>query len=145
MQCRRTFLELNPSEPYLSSEGKRKPRRGLFTSSLERETRHFHVVVVQWRQRNVQTKSVMHVQSCCFANRTYCYFYVLVAVVRSQGPLCAWHASARCDGYRESTREKPHIFLSRLPIIHCSPTCAPAARALWRRLTHVRDNTRIPK
>ena len=27
----------------------------------------FHVVVVQGRQRNVQ-KSVMHVQSCCFAN-----------------------------------------------------------------------------
>ena len=28
---------------------------------------HFHVVVVQWRQRNLQ-KSVMHVQNCCFAN-----------------------------------------------------------------------------
>ena len=27
----------------------------------------FHVVVVQWRQRNVQ-KSVMHVQSYCFAH-----------------------------------------------------------------------------
>ena len=27
----------------------------------------FHVVVVQGRLRNVQ-KSVMHVQSCCFAN-----------------------------------------------------------------------------
>ena len=27
----------------------------------------FHVVVAQGRQRNVQ-KSVMHVQSCCFAN-----------------------------------------------------------------------------
>ena len=32
-----------------------------------REIWHFHVVVVQRRQRNVQ-KSVMHVQSCCFAN-----------------------------------------------------------------------------
>ena len=28
-------------------------------------TWNFHVVVVQWRQRNVQ-KSVMHVQNCCF-------------------------------------------------------------------------------
>ena len=27
----------------------------------------FHVVVVQKRQRNVE-KSVLHVQSCCFAN-----------------------------------------------------------------------------
>ena len=40
--------------------------------------RHFHVVVVQWRQRNEQ-KSVMHVQSCCFALLSYCFFYFLVA------------------------------------------------------------------
>ena len=33
----------------------------------KREIRHFHVVVVQRRLRNGQ-KSVMHVQSCCFAN-----------------------------------------------------------------------------
>ena len=26
------------------------------------------------------TKSVMHVQSCCFANETYCFYEVLVAV-----------------------------------------------------------------
>ena len=45
---------------------------------VKREIRHFHVVVVQWRQRNVQ-KSVMHVQSCCFALSSYCFFYFLVA------------------------------------------------------------------
>ena len=45
----------------------------LFTSFPERKNRHFHVVVVQWRQRNVQ-KSVMHVQSCCFALSSYCFF-----------------------------------------------------------------------
>ena len=39
----------------------------LLTSSTKREISHFLVVVVQWPQRNVQ-KSVMHVQSCCFAN-----------------------------------------------------------------------------
>ena len=38
----------------------------MFPSSIKREFRHLHVVVVQQRQRNVQ-KSVMHVQSCCFA------------------------------------------------------------------------------
>ena len=37
-----------------------------FTSSTKRENRHFRVVVVQWRQRNVNWKRVMHVQSCCF-------------------------------------------------------------------------------
>ena len=35
-------------------------------SSTKREIRQFHVVVVQRQQRNVQ-KSVIHVQSCCFA------------------------------------------------------------------------------
>ena len=33
----------------------------------------FHVVVVKEQQRNVQ-KRVMHVQSCCFAHQTYCFF-----------------------------------------------------------------------
>ena len=35
----------------------------MLTSYSKREIRHFHVLVVQRRQRNVQ-KSVMHVQSC---------------------------------------------------------------------------------
>ena len=39
----------------------------MFTSSTKREIRHFHVVVVQRRLRNVQNK-VMHVQSYCFVN-----------------------------------------------------------------------------
>ena len=48
-------------------------------SFIKREIRHFHVVVIQKRAKNVQ-KSVMHVQSCGFAYKTYCFFYVLVAV-----------------------------------------------------------------
>ena len=50
----------------------------MFSSSIKREIKKFHVVFVQRRQRNVQ-KSVMHVQSC-FANLNYCFFAVLVAV-----------------------------------------------------------------
>ena len=38
-----------------------------------------HVLVVQWRQRDVP-KSVMHLQRCCFGYKTYCSFDVLVAV-----------------------------------------------------------------
>ena len=72
------FLELNSKGLYQSS-GKEKKVVVLFPSSTKREFRHFHVVVGQRRQRNVQ-KSVMHVQSCCFANQTYCFFAVLVAV-----------------------------------------------------------------
>ena len=40
--------------------------RCLFMPSLKRDIRHFHVEVVQKQERNVQ-KSVMYVQSCCFA------------------------------------------------------------------------------
>ena len=47
-------------------ENKKKVIVRLFPFSTKREIRQFHVVVVQRRQRNVQ-KSVMHVQSCCFA------------------------------------------------------------------------------
>ena len=47
--------------------------------SVKRAMRHFHVIVFQLRQRNVQ-KRVMHVQSCCFANQTYCFFAFLVVV-----------------------------------------------------------------
>ena len=45
----------------------------VFTSSIKREIRKFHVVVVQRKQPNVQ-KSVMNVQSCCFALSSYCFF-----------------------------------------------------------------------
>ena len=48
----------------------------VFPPSTKREIRHFHVVVVQRRQKNLQ-KSVMHVQSC-FAN------IILLLVCRSR-------------------------------------------------------------
>ena len=65
VKCRLTLLTLNPYKDHIQVQ----KERGNFvvarvTSCLKREIRHFHVVVVQWRQRNVQ-KSVMHVQSCC--------------------------------------------------------------------------------
>ena len=46
----------------------------VFPSSTKREIRHYHVVVVQRRLKNVQ-KSVMHVQSCCFANLNLLLFF----------------------------------------------------------------------
>ena len=44
-------------------------------SSTKREIRHFHILVMQRQQRNVQ-KSVMHVQSCCFANLNLLLFFL---------------------------------------------------------------------
>ena len=65
-QCWQIFLELN-SKRLCQSSGKENDSRGLtFMSSNKSELRHYHVVVVQWQQRNVQ-KSVMHGKSCCFA------------------------------------------------------------------------------
>ena len=63
------FLELNSKGRYQSSEKENERHCLVFASSTKREIRHFHVVVkvVQQRQRKVP-KSVMHVQSCCFAN-----------------------------------------------------------------------------
>ena len=60
---------LNASELFWSWISKEKENfviHCLFTSFKKRETRHFHVVALQWRQRNVQ-QSVMHVQRCFFA------------------------------------------------------------------------------
>ena len=45
----------------------------MFPSSIKREIWHFHVVVMQGQQRNVQ-KHVMHMQSCCFANLRLLFF-----------------------------------------------------------------------
>ena len=72
-RCRRTLLKLNFKGPYPSSERELKFRRCLFTSFIKHKIiRHFHVVVVQKRERNVHVR-VMHVQSCCFAYKTYCF------------------------------------------------------------------------
>ena len=50
----------------LSLERERKFSRCLFTSMIKREIRHFPVVVVQWRQRNVQKSVVLTIQPIAF-------------------------------------------------------------------------------
>ena len=59
----------NPKGSYLSLEKEKETFCVVFTYSIKRsrEIRKIHVAVVQRRLRNVQ-KSVMHVQSSCFAN-----------------------------------------------------------------------------
>ena len=62
-----SFVELSSKSLYLTLE--REKKRKLLSSVhvlLKRDIKKFHFVVVQRWQRNVQ-KSVMHVQSCCFA------------------------------------------------------------------------------
>ena len=52
------FLELNSKGLYQSSEKEKESCYLVFLSSTKREIRHFHLVVVRRRQRNVQ-KSVI--------------------------------------------------------------------------------------
>ena len=65
VNCWQTILELNSKRLY---QGSRKIKSFVLVHVLHKTRSfkiwHFHIVVVQWRQRNVQ-KSVMHVQSCC--------------------------------------------------------------------------------
>ena len=50
------FLWLNSKWLYRSSGKEEKSRCLVFNSSTKRKMRHFHVVVVHWRQRNFCTK-----------------------------------------------------------------------------------------
>ena len=55
------------------SKKKKKKRENLFTHSIPD-------AAVQWRLRNFTKKSVMYLQSCCFANVNLLLFSFLVAV-----------------------------------------------------------------
>ena len=67
------FFEADSKGLYQSSAEEKESCCLVFPSSTNREIGHFHVLVVQWRQRNVQ-KSVTRVQSCCFANLNLMFF-----------------------------------------------------------------------
>ena len=70
------FSGLNPKGPYQSLEKEKETFCAVFTYSLNRarEIRKSHVAVVHRRLRNVR---VMHVGSCCFANRFFLPFSLL--------------------------------------------------------------------
>ena len=59
---------------------KKKIRVCVFTSSIKRHIKKFHVVV-GLRASKMCKKSVIHMQSCCLAYEIYRFFDVLDAVV----------------------------------------------------------------
>ena len=65
IKCWQMFLELNSKGLYQTSGKEKESCCLVFLSLTKSKLRHFHIVVVQWQQRNLQKKSV---QSCCFAN-----------------------------------------------------------------------------
>ena len=71
----------------MSDSGKKVNKNTYDISSIKRVTRKFLEVSrcsrAKQRQRNVQ-KSVLHVQSCFFANQTYCCFFTVLAAFAAQ-------------------------------------------------------------
>ena len=64
------FISFNTSNVGKSGKESGKEKEScclVFPSSTKRENRHFHIVVLQQRLRNVQRR-VVRVQSCCFSN-----------------------------------------------------------------------------
>ena len=72
------FSGFNPKGPYQSLEKEKGTFCVVFTYSLNRAlgTRKSHIAVVHGRQRNVR---VMHVGSCCFANRFFFWPFSLLS------------------------------------------------------------------
>ena len=67
-------------------------------SSTKREISHFYGLVVQRQQRNVR-ESVMHVQSCCFANLHLLLFFLFWLLSLSLLPKLPNAAGKTCLSY----------------------------------------------
>ena len=65
-KCWQIFLVLNSKGLYQSSGKEKESCCLVFLFSTKREIRHFHIVVMQQWLKNLQ-KSMIRVQSCCFA------------------------------------------------------------------------------
>ena len=102
IKCWQFSLELNSKRLYLSSGKEIESRCLVFSASEKREIRQFHVVVLHWRQRNVQ-KSMMHVQSCCLANLNQLLF------CRSR-----WRRRRRCLSFLISYTKRLQFFVTNL-------------------------------
>ena len=75
----------------------------MFTSSTICSIGTFHVVI---EQREMYTKSMMHVQSCSFSDQTYCFFDVPVAINIIQLQKETAYLPPSCSLLRESGAAK---------------------------------------
>ena len=79
VKCWQMFLELNSKGLYQSS-GKEKKVVVLCSRPRQNMNSGTFTLYSGNDGKEMYKKSVMQVQSCCFANQTYCFFAVLVAV-----------------------------------------------------------------
>ena len=127
------FQELNSRGLYLISQHKKENHCLVFMSSTKCENRKLQIVFEQWQQKNVQ-KSMMHVQSCCFANlnlmpfcccccRHHCVISSLISLTRKG--LC--HQPSKLAHYLAHFSLQRHLFqeqlqskqLPQLPHLNC--------------------------
>ena len=97
------FLNFIPCGTALKFRKRKKNSLSLLYVLHKLKIRYFHVVVVQWRQRN-ERKIVLHLQSCCFAQQTFCFFLVTSSLPSPSSliklPLKADTSQRRADGRR---------------------------------------------
>ena len=80
LTCWQIFPELNSKRLYRSPGKEKESFCLVFTYSTKREISDLYLVLVQWRQRNVQKNQEARTELLFFAHLTYCFFDVLVAV-----------------------------------------------------------------
>ena len=73
------FLELNSKGLYQSS-GKEEKVVVLCSRPRQNVNSGTFMLLSRNDSKEMYKKSAMHAQNCCFANQTYCFFAVLVAV-----------------------------------------------------------------
>ena len=97
----------------------------MIPSSTKREIKHFHVVVVQWRLKNV-LKSVMHVQSCCFVNLNL----LLCSCSRCLRRRCCLSSlmANKCTKMRDARAESLSLFATQALSLFATMCCAKNRR-----------------
>ena len=88
-------------------------------SSTKREISHFYSLVVQRQQRNVQ-ESVMHMQSCCFANLNLLLFFLFWLLSLSLLTKLPNAAGKTCLSYLQLPSLETHLSPSLFPHIKTS-------------------------
>ena len=80
LKCLRIFLELSSIGLRLSLDEEKENPCPVFLFSMKREIRSNYAV--SRRSRATTEKKIYKTRNarCCFANKTYCFFVVLVAV-----------------------------------------------------------------
>ena len=124
-------IELLNSKDCIKVLGKEKESPCLVVlSSTKREISHFYGLVVQRQQRNVQ-ESVMHMQSCCFANLNLLLFFLFWLLSRSLLPKLPNAVGKTCLSYLQLPSLETYFSPSICPHIKTSGALFQRFQSQW--------------